>query len=119
MPFGDRTGPLGQGPRTGRGAGFCGGFGVTGSMKRGGCFGRCGGSGGRGWRNQFLATGLTGWERPRGGQRAFVSRNAAEVPTAEPVQQLAALKSQAESLQASLHQMQKRIEELEAKPRQE
>ena len=27
MPGGDRTGPLGQGPMTGRGAGYCGGFG--------------------------------------------------------------------------------------------
>lgn len=26
MPGGDRTGPLGQGPMTGRGAGFCAGF---------------------------------------------------------------------------------------------
>ena len=24
MPGGDRTGPMGQGPRTGRGAGYCG-----------------------------------------------------------------------------------------------
>jgi len=24
MPFGDRTGPMGQGPMTGRGLGFCG-----------------------------------------------------------------------------------------------
>ena len=26
MPFGDGTGPLGLGPMTGRGAGFCAGF---------------------------------------------------------------------------------------------
>ena len=26
MPFGDRTGPMGQGPMTGRGMGFCAGF---------------------------------------------------------------------------------------------
>jgi len=30
MPAGDRTGPMGQGPMTGRGAGFCAGFGVPG-----------------------------------------------------------------------------------------
>ena len=28
MPFGDGTGPLGLGPMTGRGAGFCAGFGT-------------------------------------------------------------------------------------------
>ena len=30
MPFGDRTGPMGLGPMTGRGAGFCAGFGTPG-----------------------------------------------------------------------------------------
>jgi hypothetical protein len=30
MPFGDGTGPLGLGPMTGRGAGFCAGFGRPG-----------------------------------------------------------------------------------------
>ncbi|HEY41069.1 MAG TPA: DUF5320 domain-containing protein [Dehalococcoidia bacterium] len=30
MPFGDRTGPRGTGPMTGRGAGYCGGFGRPG-----------------------------------------------------------------------------------------
>lgn len=28
MPRGDRTGPMGMGPMTGRGAGYCGGFGA-------------------------------------------------------------------------------------------
>jgi hypothetical protein len=32
MPYGDGTGPLGHGPRTGRGAGFCGGYNSPGSM---------------------------------------------------------------------------------------
>lgn len=32
MPRGDRTGPLGFGPRTGRAAGFCSGYGVPGYM---------------------------------------------------------------------------------------
>jgi len=30
MPFGDGTGPRGLGPMTGRGAGFCAGFGAPG-----------------------------------------------------------------------------------------
>jgi len=30
MPFGDGTGPMGLGPMTGRGAGFCAGFGKPG-----------------------------------------------------------------------------------------
>ena len=119
MPFGDRTGPLGQGPRTGRGAGFCSGFAVPGFMNRGRGFGCRGGGGGRGWRNQSRATGLTGWQRRWGGQRMFVPRNTAEVPTAGPEQELTLLKNQAASLKTTLSQMQKRIEELEGKPKQE
>jgi len=30
MPYGDRTGPKGMGPRTGRGFGFCNGYGMPG-----------------------------------------------------------------------------------------
>ncbi len=35
MPRGDRTGPNGAGPMTGRGAGFCAGFGMPGFMNPG------------------------------------------------------------------------------------
>ena len=38
MPGGDGTGPLGLGPRTGRGMGYCAGYGVPGFMNPG--FGR-------------------------------------------------------------------------------
>jgi hypothetical protein len=38
MPSGDRTGPMGQGPRTGRGLGYCSGSNVPGFMNSG--FGR-------------------------------------------------------------------------------
>ncbi len=34
MPGGDRTGPWGMGPRTGRGAGFCSGYRTPGFMNR-------------------------------------------------------------------------------------
>jgi Family of unknown function (DUF5320) len=52
MPGRDGTGPMGYGPMTGGRRGFCGDANV--SPGRGG---------GRGWRNQFRATGLTGWQR--------------------------------------------------------
>ncbi len=61
MPGGDRTGPAGLGPRTGRARGFCGGYATPGFMDPApgrGAFGR-----GRGWRHWFFATGLTGRER--------------------------------------------------------
>ncbi|MGI6286301.1 DUF5320 domain-containing protein [Neomoorella humiferrea] len=52
MPRGDRTGPWGLGPRTGRGAGYCSGFPVPGFMNPAFGFGRGLGRGrglGLGW----------------------------------------------------------------------
>ena len=73
MPGGDRTGPFGEGPLTGRGAGLCKGYdspGFTTSPGRGRFAGRGfwrgrggGRGGGRGWRNMFYATGQPGWMR--------------------------------------------------------
>jgi len=59
MPGGDRTGPLGEGPRTGRGMGVCTGNDAPGYLNP--PFGRFG-WGGRGWRR-----GFAGWGRPRFG----------------------------------------------------
>lgn len=115
MPGGDRTGPMGMGPRTGRGAGFCGGVGSPGFASRGfgagGAFGGGRGRGGRGRRNMFYATGLTGWQR--------AAMDAAEPPAAtqpqpaEAVQQeLEVLKTQAAAVAAALDQIRRRIEEI-------
>ncbi|HNR33506.1 MAG TPA: DUF5320 domain-containing protein, partial [Candidatus Hydrogenedentes bacterium] len=83
MPGGDRTGPLGAGPMTGRGAGRCAGFDMPGYANPvpgrgfwGRGFGRGGGGGGRGWRHWYYATGLPGWMRFGWG--------AATVPVASP-----------------------------------
>jgi hypothetical protein len=56
MPRGDGTGPMGMGPMTGRGAGFCTGFAAPGYVNPVG-YG-CGLGGGRGFRRMFYATGL-------------------------------------------------------------
>ena len=61
MPRGDGTGPMGMGPMTGRGAGFCAGFAVPGyanPIGYGFGFGR-----GRGFSRMFYATGLARWAR--------------------------------------------------------
>jgi len=62
MPRGDGTGPLGMGPMTGRGTGFCAGFAAPGYVNPGiGCgmgYGR-----GRGFRRMFYLTGIPGWAR--------------------------------------------------------
>ncbi len=66
MPFGDRTGPAGLGPMTGRGAGYCAGFGMPGRFNpwpRGRFWCWWGLGRGRGWRDWFWATGLPRWAR--------------------------------------------------------
>jgi len=125
MPGGDGTGPAGLGPMTGRAAGYCAGYPAPGYMNpvggrgfRGWGRGR---GGGRGWRNQFYATGLTGWQRAAMGWPAFggaagpvAPYNAPFASTTSPEQQLDALKGQAEYFQDALDGIRKRIEELEA-----
>ena len=69
MPAGDGTGPMGMGPRTGRGAGYCAGYSAPGWANpmpgRGLQLGRGRDGGGRGRRHQywFYATGVPGWAR--------------------------------------------------------
>lgn len=57
MPRGNGTGPMGYGPMSGRGMGFCAGYNVPGCMNGHG-FGMH-----RGYRHMFYATGVPGWAR--------------------------------------------------------
>jgi Family of unknown function (DUF5320) len=118
MPFGDRTGPFGAGPRTGRGAGFCGGFGVPGSLNAGlgSRFWGRGRGGGRGWRNWFPASGLTGWQRAAGWLGWFLPEGVPpEYAGPGREQELNALKNQASHFENTLQDIRKRIDHLEAK----
>ena len=109
MPRGNGTGPMGLGPMTGRGAGFCAGYGVPGCMNpvggRGGGsfgFGRGGGGFGRGFGRGFA--------------KAAVLQNFPP-ETAAPDHELAALKSQLanlERLSADLRQRMNNLENTEA-----
>ena len=108
MPRGDKTGPMGMGPMTGRGAGLCRGNDSPGSTSAGrGRFGGSGRMGGgfggrrRGCRNMFNATGLPGWMRFNG--------NA--VTSLEDEKGL--LKSQADFLNRSLDAVNKRLRDIE------
>jgi hypothetical protein len=98
---------------TGRGAGFCTGY-AAGYANFGppwSCWG-----GGRGWRNRYYATGLTGW------QRAGIDRPGAGAPFGAPVSrelEFATLKNQAENLTQALDAIRKQIETLEARDRKD
>ena len=118
MPGGDRTGPSGMGPRTGRVAGYCGGSGMPGganpNIGRGfgmgagrgrGTWSRGAGGGGRGWRNIFHATGLTGWMRS--------GRSVAPFKAPTPELEKEALMNQAETLQSELDLIKKRLGEID------
>ena len=123
MPGGDRTGPAGMGPMTGRAAGYCAGYPIPGYMNpiKGRGFGYGFGRGGWGRRNWFHATGLTGWQRAEYGYPAaggygwgvpYVGASAPYGPTKE--QEMDMLKGQTEVLEDTLSGIQKRIQELEA-----
>lgn len=115
MPRGDRSGPVGMGPMTGRGAGYCAGFGMPGFANpgsgRGFGFGRGGGRGfgGGGWgrRNRFYATGVPGWMR-------FGGYAAPYYPAPDADTEKQALKSEADAIRSELEAVEKRLAELEA-----
>ncbi len=112
MPGGDRTGPVGMGPRTGRSAGFCAGYGVPGYANPGyGAGGSVfGGRGGRGRRNRFFTTGVPGWHsfagNPIPGGMFFSAQ------TETPQNELDVLKGQAQDLENGLKELQARMEAL-------
>jgi hypothetical protein len=127
MPGGDRTGPAGMGPMTGRAAGYCAGYGVPGYMNptaawgAGAGFGRgsWGRGGGRGRRNWFYATGMPGWARATRGLPAWGGVGwgypAAAAPYGPSAQEQAdMLKQQAEFLEQQLVGIRERLTALEA-----
>ena len=93
MPGRDGTGPMGHGPMTGGRRGFCGDAAL--SPGRGG---------GRGRRNQFYATGLTGW------QRSAQSAAQATTPMGGALEPLA-------RFEEKLAQVLERLDRLESAPR--
>ena len=111
MPGYDGTGPRGMGSMTGGGRGYCvvpAGRAV-GNMPAGRFLRR---GGGRGLRNRYYATGMTGWQRAAygdpvyGGQYPYASHRTAE-------EEKEALRSEAELLKQELSDIQSRISTLE------
>ena len=104
MPRGDGTGPMGIGPMTGRGAGFCAGFtapGYASPIGYGFGFGR-----GRGFRRMFYATGLPRWAR-------FGTPNISGAYFAPEADEKEFLKRQAEFFEKQLDDIKKCLEKFE------
>ena len=120
MPGGDRTGPLGAGQVTGRGAGLCTGYDVPGYLNPvGRGFGRgagymrgFGGGRGRGSRHQYWATGHPGWARS-GWNYPIPEYYQTEVGVPNRKAELKSLKEQALYFGEALESINKRIDELQ------
>ncbi len=124
MPRGDRTGPAGAGPRTGRSLGYCSGYDTPGFMKGPGM------GAGRGWGGGFGYGGGLGWRRGRCGGRGpwglnympflpttpvynpFIPNIA---PSITPENQIAMLKQEKEYLESEIDNMKTMLENINKK----
>lgn len=111
MPGGDRTGPMGMGPMTGRAAGYCAGYSVPGYINP--IYGRGGFGYGRGWGRGFGFRGAAyGYGNPYYGDPYLAA------PYYEPEinsqQEAQMLKEQAKVMQEEISAINDRIKELEA-----
>jgi len=116
MPRGDGTGPMGQGPMTGRAAGYCAGYPTPGYMNPvvgGYGWGRGGGRGrGRGGRGFGWGRGQGwGWQNPYAAPYAVPYAAPYYEPTANQERDM--LKEQSELLRQELQDIQDRIKTLE------
>ena len=106
MPYGNKTGPAGYGPRTGRGLGFCNDYDAPGFANRfsGMGFGR-----GRGFGNNFRGGGgrISGQGFPGFRNQAFEENI--------PFDEKGFLNNEIEVLKKTLDTMKKRLEEIDKK----
>jgi hypothetical protein len=124
MPRGDRTGPAGFGPMTGRALGYCAGYSVPGYANPiGGRFGMGRGYGfgwgrGFGFRHRYYATGLPYWA----GFGTSWTYPPVYPPVAYPYgyelstdDEIQILKEQTESLKKALKDAENRMKSLKSK----
>ena len=112
MPGGDRTGPMGMGPMTGRGAGYCAGYSVPGYATP---------IPGRGWGFGYGRGFARGYGYGRGFGRRF-GWNEARYPYLTPYvpaeidtkQEADMLREQAKAMQEEISAINQRIKELES-----
>jgi hypothetical protein len=121
MPFGNRTGPLGLGPMSGRGMGYCAGYGAPGYMNPapGRGFGR--GGWGRGWGRGFgrgRGRGF-GWRSPGWGPPGWGAPYGSYAPAYAPEDEATTLKDQAKYFEEALEDIKKRLEEIESSAERE
>ena len=108
MPGGDRTGPIGQGPRTGRGLGFCSGNDVPGFTFPRGRFGF-----GRGLGRGFRGRGRGyWWNDPRDVNYAPYYPSNVSNPQMDREQEKTYLENIVKGLEEEIKQIKNRIQDL-------
>jgi hypothetical protein len=108
MPGGDRSGPAGTGPMTGRAAGYCAGNPVPGYMNAGA------GGMGMAWRRGWRGAYGRGYQYPYASPTAYGSAVPGNYdPVQGQQQELSVLRSQADYFQKALKDIQNRISQLE------
>ena len=127
MPGGDRTGPLGAGPMSGRGAGYCAGYPVPGYANP---------YAGRGWFGRGFGRGRGWFGRGRGRRHwygpgwvphtygdpyygAYANPAYPYTPELKPADEIQMLREQSKVLQDELKEIQERIGTLEKAQAQE
>lgn len=103
MPGFDGTGPRGEGPMTGGGGGYC----AVAAPVTARSAGRFSGRGGRGRRNQYYSTDLTGWQRAAMGYPAFGQGPGGLDETTILRDQVELLKTELEGIKKRLASMEK------------
>ncbi|MBN2426348.1 MAG: DUF5320 domain-containing protein [Calditrichaceae bacterium] len=112
MPLGDRTGPLGYGPMTGRASGYCAGYPGPGYINLSSGWGFGFGRGRRGRGNWFLGAGRGWWPQTVYGypyHRDYLYKT--EISKEDEIE---LLKRQADQMQKMLSEVNRRMQELES-----
>ncbi len=109
MPGFDGTGPLGRGPMTGWGRGFC--VSPANRLRYWG-FRGFGGGWGRGWRNRYYATGIPGWAWAGYGRGIYPGWRFGYGPEITTEEELERLNEEARLLEKDLEEIRQRMEEL-------
>jgi len=123
MPRGDRTGPQGMGPRTGRAMGYCSGYDAPGFMNPGpGAGGRFGGGGlglARGCGRAMPGCGIgIAWGRGGGRGRAAGYGYYPEAASGAPLsadEERGVIERSVTALKSRIEAMEKRLSELSEK----
>jgi hypothetical protein len=106
MPRGDKTGPEGQGPMTGRGIGYCSGYPNPGFVNN--FFGR-----GISGRDRIFGRGMgAGFRGGRGAFTGYYHHGISSYPAFSKKDELNILEVQAKNLKKELEEIQNRISEL-------